>query len=85
MELIEEVCPNCGKPVTQIFRYTDWNNEENDQYGTLEECEKLFQEACRKQPDLRCSIYDVSECSDECGFRHDEGIEFNANAPEYQF
>ena len=57
-----------------MYRFTDWNNELNDVYGTYKQCLKLFNEAVRKDPEGRYSIYDT---------RTDEGILFNKNCPEY--
>ena len=62
----------------RIYRYTDWENECNDFIGTYKQCEKVFDKAVKENPELRCSIYDITEDNNE------EGVLFNENCPEYQ-
>ena len=71
----------CGKKLQEGYRYTDWHYEQNDTYGTFQECLKIFNNAIKEDPELRCSIYDISYC--ECGNEFDEGIIFNEKCPEY--
>ena len=68
--------------MNEIYRFTDWDQESNDEYGTFEECLVIFKKAVLQEPKGRFSIYDVSECL-ECGSSKDEGILFNEYCEEY--
>ncbi len=75
-------CDICTGPVVEYYRYTDWYEEYNDNYGTWEECLKLFKEAYLKDPKKRIVIYDVSNCS--CGgVNYEEGVFYNEDAEAY--
>lgn len=76
-------CDNCGAVLNRLYRFTDWHNDSNDQYGSYDECFKLFSEAVKGNPEGRYSIYDVSECP-KCGDRNDMGVLYNENCPEYE-
>ena len=76
-------CENCENELTEHYRFTDWENDSNDEYGTFEECKKMFDEAVKENPEGRYSIYDVSECK-ECESFKDVGILYNENCPEYK-
>jgi predicted oxidoreductase len=82
IEYYSEICEQCGAKMDLGFRYTDWHYEQNDTYGTFEECKKIFDEAVKNDKELRCSIYDISSC--KCGNERDEGIIFNENCSEYE-
>jgi len=77
----DRVC-ECGNKLQEDYRFTDWNNDSNDVYGTFEECKKRFDEFVEENPEGRYSIYDVSGC-EECGETFDEGIVFNEKCEEY--
>lgn len=74
-------CKECNKEIKEHYRFTDWKHSNNDEYGTYDECLKIFKKAIKEEPKGRFSIYDVSEC--DCGMK-DEGILFNRNCPEYK-
>jgi hypothetical protein len=57
------------------FRFTDWDNESNDRYGTYEKCLELFNKAVENNPEGRYSIYNVET---------DEGVLFNKKCPVYK-
>jgi len=76
-------CEECGTEFNAIYRFTDWDNDFNDQYGSYEQCLILFNEAVKDEPTGRYSIYDVSECP-KCETFKDEGILFNEKCPEYE-
>jgi len=76
-------CEECGTELTDCFRFTDWENDSNDQYGTFDECKIMFDKAVAEDETGRYSIYDVSECK-ECEDFKDEGIVFNEKCPEYE-
>jgi hypothetical protein len=82
MKDYDEKC-ECGGKMVVCFRFTDWYNDYNDEYGTFEQCQKLFDEAVKNDPEGRYSIYDVSICS-ECEETRDEGIVFNEQCEEYK-
>lgn len=79
--MMKNKCKECGSKITKSFRYTDWWNEENDVWGTYEECLAVFNKAIKENDSLRCSIYDFSGC--DCDHK-EEGILFNENCPEYK-
>jgi len=76
-------CENCGHELKECYRFTDWYNDHNDEYGTYDQCKKMFDEAVAEDSEARVSIYDVSECP-ECESFKDEGVLFNEKCPEYQ-
>jgi len=76
-------CENCNSEMNEAYRFTDWHYEENDEYGTYEECLVMFNNAIKLNPTGRFSIYDVSECP-KCEESKDEGVLFNENCTEYQ-
>lgn len=55
-------------------RFTDWDQEDNDRYGTFTECKEIFDKAVKDDPEGRFSIYDMDL---------DVGILFNENCPVY--
>jgi hypothetical protein len=75
------LCENCGKELTEMYRFTDWYDDSNDEYGTYEECLAIFNNVVKENPEGRYSIYDVSECS-HCNFMKDEGILYNPNCSD---
>ena len=77
-----EVCENCGAKMNLCFRYTDWEEDRNDSYGTFDECVEMLKKAIQEEPEIRASVYDVSECP-ECEDFRDEGIVFNEKCPIY--
>ena len=74
-------CKDCGKEINEDYRFTDWDYDVNDCYGTYEECLELFKKAVKENPEGRFSIFDRSGC--DCGTK-DEGILYNENCPEYK-
>ncbi len=76
-------CDCCGTKLKDCFRFTDWDNDSNDEYGTFKECEKMFNEAVAEDETGRYSIYDVSECP-KCENFKDEGVLFNKKCPDYE-
>jgi len=75
-------CENCEEELRVCFRFTDWENDANDEYGDYDHCLGLFNEAVERNETGRYSIYDVSSC-ESCGESKDEGILFNEKCPEY--
>ena len=61
--------------MTKMYRFTDWYDERNDDYGSYKYCKKLFDKAVAENPEGRYSIYDTDT---------DEGVLFNTNCPEYK-
>jgi hypothetical protein len=61
--------------MTKMFRFTDWYNDDNDRYGTYDECLKIFKERVANNPEGRFSIYDTEK---------DIGIKYNEQCPEYK-
>lgn len=78
------ICENCKAKMKECYRFTDWDNDGNDQYGTYDECLRIYNEAVSENPTGRYSIYDVSECP-KCEDFKDEGILFNEKCPTYNF
>ena len=66
-------CKQCGKPIKSTYRFTDWDNPENDVFGDYETCLALF---LKSKSQFRSSIYNVDSC-EYCGFENDEGILFS--------
>lgn len=85
-ENLDEIyCEECKKMIPRQFRFTDWNNDNNDSYGNWEECLKWYHQAVKEDPTGRYSIYAVTIC-DECdSMLEDEGILFNKNCEEYKY
>jgi len=77
-----EKCEICGNELNPLFRFTDWDNDSNDEYGSYDFCLKLFNQAVKEDPEGRYSIYDVSECP-VCEDFKDEGVLFNEKCPVY--
>jgi len=78
-----EYCENCKHKMNPSFRFTDWEEDRNDQYGTYDECVEMLKKAIQEEPEIRASVYDVSECP-ECEYFRDEGIVFNEKCPTYK-
>lgn len=75
-------CDECGAVMNECYRFTDWDYDQNDSYGTFDECKKVFDKAVEENETGRYSIYDVSECP-KCETFFDEGVEFNTKCPDY--
>lgn len=56
------VCEKCKRIIDRQFRFTDWNNQYNDDLGNWEECKRWFDEAVNKNPKGRFSIWAVTIC-----------------------
>lgn len=78
-----EVCEECKTKMDLQFRFTDWDNDSNDQYGTYDECVTMLKKAIQDEPEIRASVYDISQCP-KCESSRDEGIIFNEKCPEYK-
>ena len=80
----EVYCENCKTVIDRQFRFTDWDYDQNDEYGNFEDCLRMFNEAVKEDPQGRFSIYAVTICKecDEC--IEDEGVLFNDNCPAYK-
>lgn len=77
-----ETCTRCKKPYVGDYRFTDWHNDENDVFGTWDDCRKIFDKAKKENPRGRFSIYNCGNCP-HCGEEYDEGILFNQDCLEY--
>lgn len=69
-------CERCNKLIPRQFRFTDWEHDENDSYGNLQECFHWFDEAVYKDPKGNYSIYAVTICECDSAIE-DEGVYFN--------
>ena len=76
-------CEECGEKMSDDYRFTDWYEDSNDEYGTFKECKKIFDTAIKKDKEGRYSIYDISYCK-KCDYCKDEGILYNENCSEYK-
>lgn len=59
----------------KLYRFTDWNSDGNDRFGSYSFCLKIFKEKVKDNPDGRYSIYDLDT---------DEGVLFNKKCSVYQ-
>jgi len=46
-------CDVCGTKLNECYRFTDWDNDRNDEYGTYEECLKIFNQAVKDDETAR--------------------------------
>lgn len=76
-------CEHCKTKLLEQFRYTDWENESEDEYfdnekTALIDCIEYYIEKLKYQSNDNISIYDVSYCP-ECDENNDKGIYYNKN------
>ena len=78
-------CEDCKKEVIRDFRFTDWYYEENDVFGTWEDCLEEFNKAIKEDETGRFSIYAVTICDNCDSELEHEGVIFNEKCEVYKY